>query len=63
MDHPTPTDSPLLTLAEAAAAIRKSEGTLRRLIHSRELGAHRIGGRLAVSRADLDAYLTSRRIG
>ena len=52
-----PPRSPLRTIAEAAAILRVSQRTVRRLIESGELRAHRIRGLIRISDADIAAFL------
>jgi excisionase family DNA binding protein len=51
-----------LTAAEAAAELRISPHTLRKLIRSQALPAHHVGGLLRISRMDLEDYLEQARI-
>lgn len=48
---------PLLSVAEAAAFLRVSARTVRRLLARSELGASRVGRQLRIGRAELLAYL------
>lgn len=59
----TATDADLMTLAEAAAAMRCGEDTVRRRIGAGTLPARRVGKRLLVSRADLDRLLAGVPVG
>jgi excisionase family DNA binding protein len=55
------TDSPLLTLAEAAAYLRLGESTLARLAARGEMATIRLGGLRRFHRADLDSFIVARR--
>ncbi len=48
---------PLLSVADAAAHLRVSTKTVRRLLARGELGASRVGRQLRISRSELLAYL------
>jgi excisionase family DNA binding protein len=48
---------PLLSVTDAAAHLRVSAKTVRRLLGRGELGAFRVGRQLRISRAELLAYL------
>ena len=57
--HRPSTSGPrLLRISEAAADLRVSEKTVRRLINRGELRPHRIGRALRVSGEDLSLYLS-----
>lgn len=53
---------PYLTIEEAAIYLRRAPGTIRTMLHSRELKASRIGdgGQPIISRQHLDHYVASR---
>lgn len=51
---------PLLSVAEAAALLRVSTRTVRRLIDAAELPAYRVRGQLRLTKADLNEYLLAR---
>jgi len=51
-----------LTPSEAAAILRISPHTLRKLIRSQALPAHHVGGLVRIARADLEEYLEQNRI-
>jgi excisionase family DNA binding protein len=51
-----------LTAAEAAAELRISPHTLRKLIRSQALPAHHVGGLLRIARVDLEEYLEQNRV-
>jgi excisionase family DNA binding protein len=51
----------LLTIIQVADALNVSIKTVRRLIESRELHHHRMGGIIRVSEEDLRAYVNSTR--
>jgi excisionase family DNA binding protein len=52
-----PDTQQLLTLREVADDLKVSVDRVRRLVWSRELEAHRVGGQLRISTADLAAFL------
>lgn len=52
-----PAPAPLRSIRAVAEFLGVSERTVRRLIAGGELKAHRIGGSLRISEADLRAYL------
>ena len=56
--RPPPPGPRLLRIRAAAAALRVSEKTVRRLIERGELRPHRIGRALRVSEEDLGLYLS-----
>lgn len=47
----------LLTVGEVATALRLSGATVRRLVHSGEIAALRVGGSIRIRRDDLAALL------
>jgi len=49
--------SELLTVAEAASALRVHQMTVRRHIKQGDLRAVRVGGRIRIHQEDLDAYV------
>jgi excisionase family DNA binding protein len=51
-----------LTAVEAAAELRVSPHTLRKLIRSQALPAHHVGGLLRIARVDLEEFLEQNRI-
>ena len=51
--QPDPT-SPYLSIREAAAYVRVSPDTVRRLIRTGKLPARRVGGQWRIRRSDLD---------
>ena len=53
----------LLTLEEVAEYLRISKTSVYRLVERRELPFCRVGRTLRFYRTDIDAYLTSRRVG
>ena len=57
MPRSNPPRSPLRTIAEAAEILNVSQRTVRRIIQSGELRAHRIRGLIRISDADIAAYL------
>lgn len=48
---------PLLTVREAAARLRVSEKTVRRLVAAAELPALKVGGQIRVDEGELEAWL------
>lgn len=54
---PAAAPEPLLSVADAAAFLRVSGRTVRRLLARGELGASRVGRQLRIGRAELLAYL------
>lgn len=55
--------SPLLTIGDAAALLRVSTRTVRRLVAAGELDAARVGRQVRLGQADLAAYLRRRHVG
>ena len=51
-----------LTPSEAAAILRISRNTLRKIIRSQALPAHHVGGLVRIADADLEEYLEQNRI-
>jgi excisionase family DNA binding protein len=52
----------MFTVKELAAAWKRSERTIRRLIKSGELRAHRIGSAVLIAEDDADVFLARNRI-
>jgi excisionase family DNA binding protein len=50
-------DSPLMSVAEAAAFARVSPGTVRRWVRRGELTKHEAGARVLVKRDELESFL------
>lgn len=60
----TPRDLPrLFTIRDVSERLNISTKTVRRLIESKALVAHRIGGQLRIADDDLLAYIRMRREG
>jgi excisionase family DNA binding protein len=57
--HP-PTDT-LLTIGQVAERLQVCTKTVRRFITAKDLVAHRIGGQLRISAADLQVFIRLRR--
>lgn len=54
--------SDLLTVSEAAATLRHSVSSVRRLVRRGRLPAYRVGGRLLFKPKDLDAFVAAGRL-
>lgn len=52
----------LLTIAEVADLCRVSEKTVRRWLTAHQVASYRLGGRVLISRDDLNIFLNERRI-
>jgi excisionase family DNA binding protein len=52
----------LLTIEEAAQAMRMSARHVRRLVAERQIGFHRLGRSVRISRADIEAYVEAGRV-
>lgn len=57
-----PANASWLTVPEAAAVLRCSVKTVRRLLERRELSYHKVGGRVLIHRPDLHAYIAAGRV-
>lgn len=53
----------LLNVSQVAEALSLSEMTVYRMINAGQLPAYRIGKSFRVSRDDLDAWLSERKVG
>lgn len=51
-----------LTIAEAATRIRVSKRTMYRLVSTYAVAHHRVGDRVVIRVADLEAYMESNRV-
>lgn len=57
---PSPTTSPeILTSEQAAALLQLCPDTIRRMVRRGELVAARVGGRIRLTRASIDAWLAA----
>lgn len=56
------TSSPLLTLSEVMALLRKSRTSVYRLVETRKIPFIKVGGSIRFARTDLENYLSGSRI-